>query len=73
MKHGKKLRTIHSPRVALKVVQKWLGYHLSSAISFDSHVCGFIKGRSFVDAAKIHEGAKWLYSVDIADFFPSVS
>lgn len=73
IKHGKKLRTIHSPRVALKVVQKWLGYHLSSAISFDSHVCGFIKGRSFVDAAKMHEGAKWVYSVDIADFFPSVS
>ncbi|HBC0006786.1 RNA-directed DNA polymerase [Vibrio parahaemolyticus] len=73
VKHGKKLRTIHSPRVALKVVQKWLGYHLSSAISFDSHVCGFIKGRSFVDAAKMHEGAKWVYSVDIADFFPSVS
>ncbi|HDY7822779.1 TPA: reverse transcriptase family protein [Vibrio vulnificus] len=71
--HGKKLRTIHSPRVALKVVQKWLGYHLSSAISFDSHVCGFIKGRSFVDAAKTHEGAKWVYSVDIADFFPSVT
>ncbi|PML79479.1 reverse transcriptase family protein [Enterovibrio norvegicus] len=73
IKHGKKLRTIHSPRVALKVVQKWLGYYLSSAISFDEHVCGFIKGRSFVDAAKMHEGARWVYSVDIADFFPSVS
>tara|TARA_Y100000588_G_scaffold324772_1_gene358129 strand:+ start:1763 stop:2722 length:960 start_codon:yes stop_codon:yes gene_type:complete len=71
--HGKKSRTIHSPRVALKVVQKWLGHHLSSAISFDEHVCGFIKGRSFVDAAKMHEGARWVYSVDIADFFPSVS
>jgi len=73
VKHGKKSRTIHSPRVALKVVQKWLGYHLSNATSFDSHVCGFIKGRSFVDAAKMHEGAKWVYSVDIADFFPTVS
>ncbi|MBF4437727.1 hypothetical protein ERJ77_25245, partial [Vibrio anguillarum] len=71
--HGKKLRTIHSPRVALKVVQKWLGHHLSGAISFDSHVCGFVKGRSFVDAAKVHEGAKWVYSVDIVDFFSSIS
>ena len=73
IKHGKKTRTIHSPRVALKVIQKWLGTHLSQAIIFDNHVCGFVKGKSFVDAAKIHEGARWVYSIDISDFFPSIS
>jgi RNA-directed DNA polymerase len=72
IQQGKKVRVIHSPRVALKVVQKWFGTHLSNAVSFDSHVCGFVKGKSFADAAKIHQGATWVYSVDIEDFFPSI-
>lgn len=73
IKQGKKVRVIHSPRVALKAVQKWLGEHLSSALTFEPHVCGFVKGKSFADAAKIHQGAKWVYSVDIEDFFPSIT
>lgn len=73
IRQGNKVRTIHSPRVALKVIQKWLGAHLSSVITFEPHVCGFVKGKSFADAAKIHEGAKWVYSLDIVDFFPSIT
>ncbi|UXI04689.1 reverse transcriptase family protein [Photobacterium sp. TY1-4] len=73
IQQGKKVRTIHSPRVALKVVQKWFGTHLSSAISFEPHVCGFVKGKSFADAAIIHQGARWVYSVDIEDFFPAIT
>lgn len=73
IQQGKKVRTIHSPKVALKVVQKWLGTHLSSAIQFAPHVCGFVKGKSFADAAKIHQGARWIYSVDIENFFPSIT
>ncbi|GEA08678.1 hypothetical protein KUL42_34390 [Alteromonas sp. KUL42] len=73
IKQGKKTRTIHSPRVALKVVQKWLGAHLSSALVFEDHVYGFVKGKSFVDAAKSHQGAKWVYSVDIENFFSSIT
>lgn len=73
IRHGKKTRTINSPRVALKVVQKWLGEHLSSALTFEEHVYGYVKGKSFVDAAKAHEGASWVYSIDISDFFPSIS
>ncbi len=71
--NGKKVRRIHAPKVALKVIQKWLGEHLSSNITFHPHVCGFVKGRSFVDAAKQHIGARWVLSVDIDNFFPSIS
>lgn len=73
IQQGKKVRTIHSPRVALKVIQKWLGAHLSNFVTFEPHVCGFVKGKSFADAAKTHEGARWVYSVDIEDFFPSIT
>ena len=68
---GKKRRTIHAPRVALKVIQKWFGFHLAEAVKFEDCVFGFIKGRSAIDAALLHCGADWVYSTDIADFFPS--
>jgi RNA-directed DNA polymerase len=71
IRSGKKSREINAPRVALKIIQKWLGYHLARAIHFDSNVFGFIEGRSAPMAAAKHCGAKWIYSVDIKDFFPS--
>ncbi|WP_445428015.1 reverse transcriptase family protein [Alishewanella sp. HL-SH05] len=71
--NGKKTRRIFAPKVAIKVIQKWLGEHLSSNITFHPHVYGFVKGRSFVDAAKQHIGARWVLAVDIDNFFPSTS
>ena len=72
IKKGKKQRVINAPKVALKVIQKWLGFYLGEVLSFDSYVFGFVKGRSTVDAAAVHCGARWIYSVDISDFFPSI-
>lgn len=68
---GKKRRTINAPKVALKVIQKWFGFHLAEAVKFDGCVYGFVKGRSAIDAATLHCGADWVYSIDISDFFPS--
>lgn len=70
---GKKRRIINAPKVALKVIQKWFGFHLAEMVKFDPCVFGFIKGRSAIDAATLHCGADWVYSIDIADFFPSTS
>jgi hypothetical protein len=68
---GKKRRTINAPKVALKVIQKWFGFHLAEAVKFDGAVYAFVQGRSAVDAAALHCGADWVYSVDIENFFPS--
>ena len=68
---GKSRRTIHAPRVALKVIQKWFGQYLDEALTFSECVYGFVKGRSAVQAAAVHCRSKWLYSVDITDFFSS--
>ena len=68
---GRKQRIIRAPRVALKVVQKWLAFHLAEKLTFHECVFGFIKGRSPIDAAALHCGADWVYSLDITDFFPS--
>lgn len=73
IKKGKKTRQIQAPRVALKVIQRWIGAHLSASLKLPDCVYGFIQGRSVVDAAKIHCSATWVYSLDIRDFFPSTT
>ncbi|MFR9680748.1 reverse transcriptase family protein [Acinetobacter sp. SEK570] len=69
LKKGNKTRQIFAPKVALKVIQKWFATHLSNVVEFQPHVIGFVKGKSFADAAKLHIGARWVLSVDIVDFF----
>ncbi|MBN4054442.1 RNA-directed DNA polymerase [Nitrospira defluvii] len=71
IRKGKKKRKIQAPKVALKVIQKWFGHHLSESLSFDDHVFGFVPGKSAPFAAKQHTNARWVYSVDISNFFPS--
>ncbi|WP_305263881.1 reverse transcriptase family protein [Nitrosomonas sp.] len=73
VRKGKKKRTIHAPKVALKVIQKWFGYYLSKELNFSENVYGFVPGKSAIDAANMHINARWVYSVDIEDFFPTTT
>lgn len=73
IKKGKKTRQIQAPRVALKVVQRWIGAHLSASVELPDCIYGFVQGRSVVGAAKIHCDATWVYSLDIRDFFSSTT
>lgn len=70
IRSGKKNRDISSPKVALKIIQKWLGFQFGQW-PLSPHVFGFVPGRSHVDAVEQHIGAEWAYSVDIKDFFPT--
>lgn len=70
---GKSQRTIQAPKIALKVIQRWIGFHLAEKIQINDSVYGFVKGRSPVGAANVHCGARWIYSIDIENFFPSIS
>jgi RNA-directed DNA polymerase len=71
IKKGKGLRTIFAPKVALKIIQKWLSVQLQHVYQPPDHVYGFVPGRSHIEAAKIHCGANWVLSNDITDFFAS--
>lgn len=68
---GKDSRTIVAPKIALKIIQKWLAYNLEKIVKPAVHVFGFVKGRSHIGAAAQHLGAKWVYSLDIEEFFPT--
>lgn len=74
IRKGSKLREIQAPTVALKIIQRWFAGHLSRNISLPSYVCGFIPGKNGVkEAAKFHCNAKCVYSLDIENFFPSIT
>lgn len=68
---GQGKREIQAPKVALKLIQKWLATVFSSTLQFQDHVFGFVSGRSHIDAAIEHVGAHWVFGVDIRDFFRS--
>lgn len=68
---GRGRRDIVAPKIGLKIIQKWISVQLQARATFADHVFGFIPGISHVDAAAQHTEAKWIYSVDLENFFPS--
>lgn len=73
IRKGKKERRISAPKIALKLLQSWMGTHLSRAVQLDDCVLGFVPERhGVIEAAKRHCNARWVYSLDLRDFFPSV-
>ena len=66
---GRSYRLITAPRVALKIIQKWISVQLNRSYAAPAHVFGFYAGRSHLDAARVHLRAGWVFSVDIKDFF----
>lgn len=74
IRKGKKTRTIQAPRIALKLLQAWFAHHLAAAVQLPDCVFGFVPGRSGVKEAAMHHcPASWVYSLDIRDFFPSIT
>lgn len=66
-------RIITTPGKSLKWVQRSLLQVLTHL--FPRHKCamGFERGESIVSHAKAHAGKRWVYVVDIKDFFPSIT
>jgi RNA-directed DNA polymerase len=73
IRKGKKTRQIEAPRVALKIIQRWIGHYIARSWPVPPCVFGFVSGKSTLDAAAVHCGACWVYSLDLRDFFPSIN
>jgi retron-type reverse transcriptase len=65
-------RSIHAPVKGLKSLQKTLSFVLQCVYEPHKAAMGFVRERSIVDNAKLHVGSKYVYNIDLKDFFPSV-
>lgn len=65
-------RIIHAPNKGLKSIQKCLNLIFQTVYTVSSSANGFVPGRSIVDNARIHEGNRYIYNIDLKDFFPSI-
>ena len=66
-------RIIREPNAYLKQIQRNLVYILNLIYKgkFCSH--GFEKGKSIVTNAKFHTNKKFIFKIDLEDFFPSIT
>ena len=70
---GPKKRWIEAPDGELKMLQRRLLDRLLYQLEPTPWAHGFTKGKSIVSNAAAHCGRQWVVSLDIKDFFPSVS
>ncbi|WP_227287142.1 retron St85 family RNA-directed DNA polymerase [Boseongicola sp. H5] len=66
-------RDIDTPRTYLKVIQWWILDNILNHVEIAENVFGFVAGRSAVQNAEYHLGAKHVLNVDIRQFFPSIT
>lgn len=67
------MRLIHSPNGIVREAQTKLAPFLFDAYKAHPAAHGFIKERSILSNAKIHAGQRFVFNVDLADFFPSIN
>lgn len=65
-------RTINAPVKGLKALQKTLSFVLQCIYEPHQAVTGFVRGKSIVDNAKVHTASKYVYNIDLKDFFPNI-
>ena len=65
-------RTLSAPVRGLKSILFSLNTLLQAIYEPSKYAMGFAPGRSVVDNAKVHVGQRYIYNIDLKDFFPSI-
>lgn len=71
-KSNGKVRTINSPRVFLKVIQRFMLDYIFCDLRVHDCVHSFRADRSILTNAQSHLDSRWLGMIDIHDFFGSI-
>jgi RNA-directed DNA polymerase len=67
------VRRISQPTDGLKALQAKIALLLSSTYRPRDCVHGFVDARSIATNAAEHSGRRWVFNVDLEDFFPSIN
>lgn len=70
--NGKK-RDIDEPLPDLKFVQSWILHNILEKCSISDYAKAYLKGRTLKHNARFHRAQKVVVTMDIKDFFPSIS
>lgn len=70
-KKNGRFRIIFEPKKTTKIHLECIKVLLESVYRPKCYVTAFTKGRSIVNNALIHVGQKWIYNIDMNDFFHS--
>lgn len=73
LKKSGKYRTISQPSRKLKALQSWILVNILNKVKVSNSCKGFEKNSSTYDNALPHKGANTVLSMDLKDFFPTVS
>ncbi|MDI9358265.1 MAG: reverse transcriptase family protein [Phycisphaerales bacterium] len=65
-------RSIHAPVKGLKALQRTLSFVLQHVFEPHKAAMGFVLNRSIIDNAQLHVGSRYVYNIDLKDFFPSI-
>lgn len=66
-------RLISAPKPKLKATQNWIKANILDKINPSENVHGFVKQRSILTNAEPHQNKNLVISLDLKDFFPSIS
>ena len=66
------VREISAPVRGLKSILFSLNTILQAIYTPSKYAMGFTQGRSVVDNANMHIGQRYVYNIDLKDFFPSI-
>lgn len=66
-------RAIDAPIEPLKTIQRALNHILEAVYTPHIAAMGFVPGRSVVDNARVHVAQRYIYNIDLKDFFPSIA
>src|SRR5437660_1125750 len=67
-----KKRWIDNPIDPLKTIQSRVQERILSPLLLPEHLLGGVKGKSILDNARLHIGARCLVTIDIKNFYPSI-
>ena len=72
-KSNGKTRNIDEPLPDLKFVQSWILHNILEKCSVSDYAKAYLKGRTLKHNARFHRAQKVVVTIDIKDFFPSIS
>jgi len=70
---NEKERSIFEPKKGLKHIQKKINEEIFGNVKYPSYLHGGIKERDYISNASSHSGNKTIISLDITNFYPSIS